>query len=207
MAAEAGLKLLIFHCHCAISDQLTFWMRWKGLITQVQLNYSKSKLYLLKKSWSLSPESALHLKTFGIFRSCGSIGGRRNHHSEILGTVDCISNIRIVHSCWSIRPTRKTMEAEKWLCMLTSMNISKSSLIPRIVPKCLVINAHLLMKPDAVSALYAELLKGLILVLFLNLAAQECSYNCVVRFPVTLMKKSLRCSAFIKSSVISLLLL
>lgn len=183
-------------------------MRWKGLITQVQLNYSKSKLYFLKKSWSLSSESALHLKTFGIFRSCGSIGGRRNHHSEILGTVDCISNIRIVHSCWSIRPTRKTMEAEKWLCMLTSMNISKSSLIPSlIVPKCLVINAHLLMKPDAVSALYAELLKGLILVLFLNLAAQECSYNCVVRFPVTLMKKSLRCSAFIKSSVISLLLL
>ena len=121
-------------------------MRWKGLITQVQLNYSKSKLYFLKKSWSLSPESALHLKTFGIFRSCGSIGGRRNHHSEILGTVDCISNIRIVHSCWSIRPTRKTMQAEKWLCMLTSMNISKSSLIPRIVPKCLVINAHLLMK-------------------------------------------------------------
>ena len=99
------------------------------------------------------------------------------------------------------------MQAEKWLCTLTSMNISKSSLIPRIVPKCLVINAHLLMKPDAVSALYAELLTGLILVLFLNLAAQGCSYNCVVRFSVTLMKKSLRCSAFIKSSVISLLLL
>ena len=94
--------------------------------TLPQLNYSKSKLYFLKKFWSLSPESALHLKTFGIFRSCGSIGGCRNHHSEILGTVDCISNIRFVHSCWSIRPTRKTMQAEKWLCTLTSMNISKS---------------------------------------------------------------------------------
>ena len=125
--------------------------------TSPRLNYSKSKLYFLKKLWSLSPEFALHPKAFGIFRSRGSRGGGRNHHSGIFGTGDCVSNIRIVHSRRSIRPTRKTTQAKKRLCTLTSVNISKSSSIPRIVPKCLVINARSLVKPDAVSTLYAEL--------------------------------------------------
>ena len=50
-------------------------------------------------------------------------------------------------------------------------------------------------------------LVGVIPVTKVDMVDLSRGFNCVVRFSVTLMKKSLRCSAFIKSSVIRLLLL
>ena len=50
-------------------------------------------------------------------------------------------------------------------------------------------------------------LVGVIPVTKVDMVDLSRGFNCVVRFSVTLMKKSLRCSAFMKSSVIRLLLL
>ena len=43
------------------------------------LNYSKAQLYSLRKHWSLSFESALALKSHGVFKRCGTRGGHRGH--------------------------------------------------------------------------------------------------------------------------------